>query len=53
MRKVIFMMQVSLDGFFEGPGQDLSWHRVDEELHRHFNDELADHGRLPGRPRHL
>ncbi len=27
-------MMVSLDGFFEGPDHDLSWHNVDEE----FND---------------
>ena len=32
---------VSLDGYFEGPGHDLSWHLVDEELHAHFNDSLA------------
>ena len=38
------MMQVSLDGFIEGPGQDLSWHRVDDELHSHFNDELRTMG---------
>lgn len=44
MRKVIFMMQVSLDGFFEGPEHDLSWHLVDDELHRHFNDELRTMG---------
>ena len=44
MRKVIFMMQVSLDGFFEGPEQDLSWHLVDDELHSHFNDELRTMG---------
>ena len=44
MRKVILMMQVSLDGFFEGPEQDLSWHLVDDELHRHFNDELRTMG---------
>ena len=44
MRKVIFMMQVSLDGFFEGPEQDLSWHRVDDELHQHFNEELRTMG---------
>ena len=44
MRKVIFMMQVSLDGFFEGPEHDLSWHRVDDELHTHFNDELRTMG---------
>ncbi|MDQ0820839.1 dihydrofolate reductase [Arthrobacter sp. V4I6] len=51
MRKIILMMQVSLDGYFEGPGQDLSWHRVDDELHSHFNDELRTlgaflHGRV-------
>ena len=44
MRKVIVMMQLSLDGFIEGPQQDLSWHRVDEELHTHFNDELRTMG---------
>lgn len=40
MRRIIVGMSVSLDGFFEGPDADLSWHRVDEELHQHFNDEL-------------
>ncbi|HSO92073.1 MAG TPA: dihydrofolate reductase family protein [Arthrobacter sp.] len=44
MRKVILMMQLSLDGFIEGPEQDLSWHRVDDELHRHFNEELRTMG---------
>lgn len=44
MRKVIVMMQVSLDGFIEGPGHDLSWHRVDDELHSHFNQELRKMG---------
>ncbi|XAS62737.1 dihydrofolate reductase family protein [Pseudarthrobacter sp. So.54] len=44
MRKVVFMMQVSLDGFIEGPERDLGWHRVDDELHRHFNSELRTMG---------
>ncbi|MFJ2770426.1 dihydrofolate reductase family protein [Streptomyces sp. NPDC087300] len=39
MRKIIWMMSMSLDGFMEGPGGDLDWHLVDEELHQHFNDE--------------
>ena len=39
-KKLVFMMSVSLDGYFEGPGQDLSWHLISEELHQHFNDEL-------------
>jgi dihydrofolate reductase len=33
-------MAVSLDGFFDGLDHDLSWHRVDAELHQHFNDAL-------------
>ena len=40
MRRIILMMSVSLDGFFEGPNGELDWHMVDDELHRHFNDEL-------------
>ena len=34
MRRVLFFMMVSLDGFFEGPEHDISWHNADEE----FND---------------
>ena len=34
MRKLLFFMAISLDGYFEGPGQDITWHRVDDE----FND---------------
>ncbi|GAA0585336.1 dihydrofolate reductase family protein [Streptomyces crystallinus] len=38
------MLSVSLDGFFEGPEHQLDWHRVDDELHVHFNDELRTMG---------
>ena len=41
MRKIVVHMMVSLDGYFEGPDHDLSWHQVDEELHAHFNEQLA------------
>ena len=41
MRKIILMMSVSLDGFFEGPDRELDWHLVDDELHPHFNEQLA------------
>ena len=41
MGKVTFMMSVSLDGYMSGPNGELDWHRVDEELHQHFNDFLA------------
>jgi dihydrofolate reductase len=44
MRKLIFMMSVSVDGFMQGPNRELDWHLVDEELHRHFNSELATMG---------
>ncbi len=38
MRKVIYAMSSSLDGFIEGPNGDLSWSFPDQELHQHFND---------------
>ena len=44
MRKIILMMSVSLDGYFEGPDGELGWQLVDDELHRHFNEELATMG---------
>ncbi len=44
MRKVILMMSVSLDGFFEGPNRELDWQLVDEELHIHFNEQLREMG---------
>lgn len=44
MRRVAFMQSVSLDGRMAAPDGDLSWHRVDDELHRHFNDRLGAAG---------
>ncbi|MFH8737401.1 MULTISPECIES: dihydrofolate reductase family protein [unclassified Streptomyces] len=41
MRDIVLGMSVSLDGYIEGPDRDIGWHRVDEELHRYFNAELA------------
>jgi dihydrofolate reductase len=38
------MMSVSLDGFIEGPDRELDWHLVDDELHRHFNEQLGAMG---------
>jgi dihydrofolate reductase len=50
MRKIIFMMSVSLDGYFEGPDHDLGWQVIGEEVHQHFNDWLgAAGGFLDGR----
>jgi dihydrofolate reductase len=44
MRKIILMMSVSVDGFFEGPNREIDWHMVDDELHRHFNEQLSAMG---------
>lgn len=44
MRKVIWMMSVSVDGYMEGPNREIDWHMVDDELHRHMNGWLADAG---------
>jgi dihydrofolate reductase len=44
MRKIVVSMSVSLDGFMEAPGRDLSWHLVDDEVHSHFNEWLAAMG---------
>ncbi len=32
MRKLFAFNLVTLDGFFEGPNQDISWHNVDDEF---------------------
>ena len=44
MRKVIYAMGVSLDGFIEELGGDLSWSYPDEELHKHFNERESEIG---------
>jgi dihydrofolate reductase len=53
MRKIIFMMSVSLDGFMEGPNREIDWHLVDTELHTHMNQWIrAAGGILSGRRTH-
>jgi dihydrofolate reductase len=44
MGKVVVMQSISLDGFVEGPNQEIDWHLVDEELHAHFNEVMSDVG---------
>jgi dihydrofolate reductase len=44
MRKIIWMMSVSVDGYMEGPNREIDWHMVDDELHRHFNGWMAKTG---------
>ena len=36
--RLIYLMNVSLDGFIEAPGHSLDWTIVDDELHSWFND---------------
>jgi dihydrofolate reductase len=53
VRKIILSMSVSLDGFIEGPDRQIDWHRVDDELHNHFNERLGTMGAfLSGRVTH-
>jgi dihydrofolate reductase len=42
MRKVIYGLSVSLDGYVEDAQGGLGWSYPDEELHRHFNDRERD-----------
>lgn len=46
MGRLVVMLSVSLDGFFEAPGADISWHRVSEPLHRDINALLGRSGGL-------
>lgn len=48
--RLVVMLSVSLDGFFEAPAGDISWHHVTEDLHRDMNAVLgASAGLLNGR----
>jgi dihydrofolate reductase len=42
--KVIVWMQVSLDGFTQGPNGEFDWPQVQGEVHQHFVDTLRDAG---------
>ncbi len=44
MRKVVYSMMVSLDGFVEGPNRELDWIIIDEEVHTFSNDEARQTG---------
>ena len=39
MGKLIYNLNVSIDGFIETPDRSLEWATVDEELHTWFNDQ--------------
>ena len=40
MRKIIFQMMTTVDGFFEGPNRELDWHVVDDEFSHYAIDLL-------------
>jgi dihydrofolate reductase len=44
MRKVIYSMGVSLDGFIAGPNGEIDWSAPDEELHRFHNQQTQELG---------
>jgi dihydrofolate reductase len=44
MRKVIYSMGVSLDGFIAGPDGEIDWSAPDEELHRFHNQQAREVG---------
>jgi dihydrofolate reductase len=42
MRKLIYSMGVSLDGFIAGPNGEIDWGAPDEELHRFHNEQTRE-----------
>ena len=42
MGKLIYNLNVSVDGFIETPDHDLDWATVDDELHGWFNDQTRE-----------
>jgi dihydrofolate reductase len=44
MRKLVYSMTQSLDGFIAGPGGDISWSAPSDELHRFHNDRVREIG---------
>jgi dihydrofolate reductase len=44
MRKLVYSMGVSLDGFIAGPGGDIGWSAPGEDLHRFHNQQIREIG---------
>lgn len=41
MKKVIFQMSISLDGYVEGPNREIDWHIVDDEFNSYAVETLT------------
>ena len=46
MRKIIWTIAVSVDGYMEGPNREIDWHLVDDELFGHMSGWLSQTGGL-------
>lgn len=44
MRKLFSFNLITLDGFFEGPHQEIDWHNVDEEFNEFAAEQLSTIG---------
>jgi dihydrofolate reductase len=40
MRKVVFQVMTSIDGYFEGPDSEIDWHNVDNDFNNYAIDFL-------------
>jgi dihydrofolate reductase len=40
MRRVIFQVMVSIDGYFEGKNREIDWHNVDDEYNKYSTELL-------------
>jgi dihydrofolate reductase len=40
MRRVIFQMMISIDGYFEGSNKEIDWHNVDPEFNKYAGEFL-------------
>jgi len=41
VRKIFLFMMVSVDGYFEGPDHDITWHNVDAEFNKYAIEQTS------------